>query len=124
VVVFRGRIRPDEQGETIAAMAYEHYAGMAEKQMAQIVDRAAVRWPLLAVAVEHRVGEVAVDDDAVVVAVGAGHRAEAFEACRWIIDEVKRVVPIWKRSDAGPGLPDPSAFATAASTIRPASEET
>jgi molybdopterin synthase catalytic subunit len=103
ICVFKGNIRPQEGDRTIGSMTYAHYEGMAQKVLRQIADDAAARWPLLAIAVEHRVGEIPVGESAVIVAVGAGHRAEAFEACRHIIETIKQKLPVWKASDAGPG---------------------
>jgi len=103
IVAFRGIIRPVEEGQEIGEMAYEHYPGMAERELSRLADQAAARWPVLAIAIEHRVGPVPVGHDAVVVAVSTPHRAEAFAACAWLMDAIKQTVPIWKRSALGPG---------------------
>jgi len=95
-VTFSGIVRETEGDARIPHLDYEHYAGMAEKEMAKLVAEARRRWPLRAVAVVHRIGPVRVGEASVIVAVGAGHRAEAFEAARFLIDELKKSVPIWK----------------------------
>jgi molybdopterin synthase catalytic subunit len=106
VCVFKGNIRPLENGQRIESMEYEHYAGMAERELERVAREAAATPGVLAVAVEHRVGAIPVGEAAVMIAVGAAHRAESFEACRQVIEAIKQRVPIWKRSDAGPGRSD------------------
>jgi molybdopterin synthase catalytic subunit len=76
---------------------------MAEREMQKIVDEAERRWPGTRVAVAHRVGHLEIGDLAVVVSAAAPHRAEAFEACRFAIDTLKRTVPIWKKEVAASG---------------------
>lgn len=98
VVTFSGVVRPTEGDRTIPALDYEAYATMAGGQMRALVAEARSRWPLARVGLEHRVGRVPAGRASVLVAVGAGHRAEAFEAARWLIDELKAKVPIWKRA--------------------------
>ena len=75
---------------------YEAYGPMAESECARIVRESETRWPVR-VALQHRIGRLGVGDTAVVVAAAGAHRAEAFEACRYVIEELKRRVPIWKR---------------------------
>ena len=75
---------------------------MAEEVLRQIAEEAAAKWPLQGVAIEHGVGDLRVGDVTVVVACSAPHRDDAFEACRYAIDEVKRRAPIWKK-ESGPG---------------------
>lgn len=96
LVTFSGIVRAGEGTTTISHLDYEHYPGMAEKEIARLVGAARGRWPLRRVGVAHRVGPVAVAEPSVIVAVSAGHRAEAFEAARFLIDELKKSVPIWK----------------------------
>jgi molybdopterin synthase catalytic subunit len=96
VVTFSGVVRPTEGDRTIARLDYEHYEEMATREMDKLVDEAARRWPLHRVGLEHRVGAVGAGESSVLVVVGAGHRAEAFEAARFLIDELKKSVPIWK----------------------------
>ena len=104
VVSFVGLMRDLNQGDPVAAMTLEHYPGMTEKALAQIVGEALERWDLLAVRVVHRVGEVRPQDPIVVVAVAAAHRGEAFRACEFVIDYLKTRAPFWKkerREDGG-----------------------
>jgi molybdopterin synthase catalytic subunit len=96
VVTFLGHVRNHHGGRTVQRLEYSAYAPMAEAACAEIVREAAERWPV-SVELRHRTGELAIGEVAVAVAVAGDHREEAFEACRWIIDEVKRRVPIWKR---------------------------
>jgi molybdopterin synthase catalytic subunit len=76
---------------------------MAEREMQRIADAAAERWPGTRVAIAHRAGHLEIGDLAVVIAVAAPHRAEAFEACRYAIDTLKETVPIWKKEVATDG---------------------
>lgn len=96
IVTFSGTVRAGEDGRTISHLAYEHYEGMAQQQMRRLLEEAALRWPILAAALHHRTGPVPVGEASVIVAVAASHRAEAFEAARFLIDELKARVPIWK----------------------------
>jgi molybdopterin synthase catalytic subunit len=102
VVSFVGVVRDHHAGRAVVRLEYSAYEPMAETECARIVAEAGERWPVT-VAVEHRVGMLAVGDAAVVVAVAGAHREEAFEACRWAIEEVKRRVPIWKREEYADG---------------------
>lgn len=95
-VVFTGCVRGDEDGRAIDRLDYERYEGMAEKELRRIAEEAAKRWALIDARIVHRIGPVPVGEESVVVAVGSGHRAEAFEAARYLIDELKRRAPIWK----------------------------
>ena len=96
LVTFSGIVRSREGEETIGHLDYEHYGDMARQEIEKVIARAREKWPLRRLAVVHRVGAVNVGESSVVVAVSAGHRAEAFEAARFLIDELKVSVPIWK----------------------------
>lgn len=96
VVTFSGVVRAGENGARIGWLDYECYPAMAEKEARAIVEEAARRWALRGAVVLHRTGRVPAGEASVVVAVAAGHRAEAFEAARYLIDELKKRVPIWK----------------------------
>lgn len=93
VVVFLGSVRADEG---VAALDYEVYVPMAEKLLAELADRAKKTFGVLEVSVVHRLGRVPLGGDSVVIAASAAHRRQAFDACAWIMDEVKHIVPIWK----------------------------
>ncbi len=98
VVLFLGTARDHSPGKTgITHLEYEAYPEMVEAKLTEVVNDAVTRWDLQAVVVEHRVGMVAVGDPSVAVAVAAGHRDEAFAAGRFLIDELKSRVPIWKK---------------------------
>jgi molybdopterin synthase catalytic subunit len=102
--VFIGVVRDHNSGQSITLLEYEAYPSMAEKEMARIVSEIAAEIPGVRLAVLHRVGKLAVGDAAVVCAASAPHRAEAFRACRLLIDRIKERVPVWKR-EHGPGGP-------------------
>jgi molybdopterin synthase catalytic subunit len=97
VNVFIGTTRNHSNGKSVVKLEYEAYNPMALKKMEQIRKEAHERWDVHNVALVHRIGEVAVGEASVVIAVSSSHRHEAFEACRYIIDRLKAVVPIWKR---------------------------
>lgn len=95
IAIFVGTVRDHDGGRDVAGLGYSAHAS-AEEQLAAVTDRVARAHGVLAAAATHRVGELAVGDLAVVVAVAAAHRAEALTACRALIDELKATVPIWK----------------------------
>lgn len=94
---FSGVVRGSEDEQPIAAIEYECFRPMAEHQFHQLFDEAEKRWPLESIRLVHRIGVVKVNESSLWVEVIAPHRGEAFAACQWLIDEMKRVVPIWKR---------------------------
>jgi molybdopterin synthase catalytic subunit len=96
VVCFLGLVRALEGNQTVAGLDYEVFTRMAEHQFGRILDQVARRWPVASVRLHHRVGMVPVNEPSLWVEVVAPHRAEAFAACEFVIDEMKRVVPIWK----------------------------
>ena len=95
--VFVGTVRNQTQQKRVVRLEYEAYEPMALKKIQELVDEVRRRWPVERVAVVHRVGVLDIGEAAVVIAVSTPHRAEAFEACRWLIDTLKEVVPIWKK---------------------------
>ena len=97
VVCFLGVVREQEQGETIRALDYEAFERMAQHQFNLLFDEIEKRWPVESVRLVHRLGVVKVNEPSLWVEVIAPHREEAFAACQWLIDEMKRVVPIWKK---------------------------
>lgn len=98
VICFSGVVRGVEDGAPISAINYEAFREMAEHQFHRLFDQLAGRWPMVAsVRLVHRLGVVRASEPSLWVEVAAPHRAEAFAACQWLIDEMKRVVPIWKR---------------------------
>jgi molybdopterin synthase catalytic subunit len=96
-VYFSGVVRGSEEGAPIAAIDYEAFGKMAEHQFNLIFDEMEKRWPVESVRLIHRLGVVKVNEASLWVEIIAPHRGEAFAACQWLIDEMKRVVPIWKR---------------------------
>jgi molybdopterin synthase catalytic subunit len=101
VVVFLGTVRSENEGRAVSHLEYEAYAPMAEKEMRRIGEEIRERWPVAAVAMRHRIGRLEVGETAVIIAVSAPHRAEAFAACQYAIDRLKEVVPIWKKRPGG-----------------------
>jgi len=103
VALFLGTVR-DLTGEFVTvALDYEAYGPMAEKKLAEIEAEVRRRWPVGGVALVHRLGRLAVGEVSVAVAVSCPHRAEAFDACRFAVDTLKELVPIWKRENAPDG---------------------
>ena len=103
VVLFLGTVR-DLTGERMTvALDYEAYPAMAEKKMAEIEKETRARWPVGAMVMEHRLGHLEVGDISVAVAVSCPHRGQAFEACRYAIDRLKELVPIWKKENWADG---------------------
>jgi len=103
VVVFLGTVRSHSRGKRIIRLEYEAYAEMAETKMREIGDRLVREHGPLRIAIHHRVGDLAVGDVAVIVATAAPHRDAAFVAARAAIDELKSIVPIWKKEHAEDG---------------------
>jgi molybdopterin synthase catalytic subunit len=97
VVYFLGVVRGTEEDASISAIEYEAFRKMAEHQFNLIFDEVENRWPVESVRLVHRLGLVKVNEPSLWVEVIAPHRGEALAACQWLIDEMKRVVPIWKK---------------------------
>jgi len=111
VVTFRGLVRNHHAGRDVVSLGYTAYGEMADRLCGEIIRAAEARWDVRA-AVLHRLGELAIGEVAVAVAVAAPHRDVAFDACRWIIDELKARVPIWKHeryADGSSAWVDPTA---------------
>ena len=97
VIYFLGVVREAESAEKISAIDYETFQKMAEHQFNLLFDEMEKRWPIESVHLVHRLGIVKVGEPSLWVEIVAPHRGEAFAACQWLIDEMKRVVPIWKK---------------------------
>ncbi len=97
VVTFTGVVRSLSRGKRVTRLDYEAYDSMAEKQLSRIGNEVAEKWPGARAAVVHRSGSLLPGELAVVIAVAAPHRAEAFDACRHVIERLKQDVPIWKK---------------------------
>lgn len=97
VVYFLGVVRGTEEQKRIEAIEYEAFERMVEHQFNRLFDQLEKRWPVDSVRLVHRIGVVKVNEPSLWVEVVAPHRGEAFAACQWLIDEMKRVAPIWKK---------------------------
>jgi MoaE-MoaD fusion protein len=97
IAVFLGTARDLSKGKEIDRLEFEHYPGMAEKQL-ELIRREALRtYDIIEVGIVHRVGTIGISENIVLIVVGAEHRQDAFTACRWCIDELKQITPIWKK---------------------------
>jgi len=103
-VTFEGRVRNHAEGQTVVGLEYEAFPEMALSQGEALVQEAIERFGLMEARVIHRVGQLAIGDTAVVVQTASAHRREAFEACEWIMDQIKWRVPIWKRETYTSGV--------------------
>jgi len=112
VVTFIGKVRDFNQGEAITGLSLEHYPGMTEKSLEEIVVQACERWPLLQTRVIHRVGDLDLGDQIVFVGVSSAHRGAAFQACEFIMDYLKTRAPFWKKEQT----PDESRWVDARET--------
>ncbi|WHZ22282.1 MAG: Molybdopterin synthase catalytic subunit MoaE [Nitrospira sp.] len=96
IAIFLGTARDRSKGKDVDGITFEHYEGMAQKKLREIRERALKDFEVIEVLVLHRYGEIGIGDNIVLIIVGAEHRAEAFRACKWAIDELKQITPIWK----------------------------
>jgi len=101
-VLFDGVVRDHAEGKSVESIFYDAYRPMAEKEMAKIVGAVSREFDGVAIAVVHRLGLLRVGDSSIVIVCASPHRAEAFAACRAMIDRIKESVPIWKK-ERGPG---------------------
>ena len=97
VVTFLGLVRNHNQGRTVAYLEYEAFAPLALKTFVRISDETRSRWPGVRVALHHRVGRLEIGEASVAIAAAAPHRSDAYAACRYVIERVKQIAPIWKR---------------------------
>jgi molybdopterin synthase catalytic subunit len=97
VSTFIGATRDNNEGRSIISLDYEAYPGMAEQEMEKLGGEAAEKWEITRMAIVHRIGNVPIGEASVIIAVSAPHRDDAFKACRYAIDELKKRVPIWKK---------------------------
>jgi molybdopterin synthase catalytic subunit len=103
VVLFVGTTREFTAGRQTSSLEYECYPEMAEKKLAELLDNASQRWPLIQATIVHRLGHLEPGEASVAVAVSTAHRREAFEAAQWIMDQLKEIVPIWKKENWSDG---------------------
>ncbi len=97
MTTFVGATRNTNDGRQVIRLEYECYAGMAEKEMVKIATEVLTRWPVIKIAMIHRLGRVDIGEASVAIAVSSGHRHAAFEACHYAINQLKEIVPIWKK---------------------------
>ena len=97
IATFIGTTRNHNDGRKVIALDYDGYPEMAEKELARIGEVARKQWEISRMAIVHRLGPVQITESSVMIAVSSGHRAAAFAACRFAIEEIKRTVPIWKK---------------------------
>ena len=97
VTVFAGLVRATHQGRAVRYLEYEAYTALALKTFEQIAAEAAETWPGVVLGMHHRTGRLEIGEASIVIAAGSAHRAPSFEVCRYAIERVKQIVPIWKR---------------------------
>ena len=97
VVVFEGVVRNNTRGRRTLYLDYEAYESMALKQMQALADQSLINFKIRGAVIIHRVGKMEIGETSVLIVVASAHRAAAFDACRWLIDTLKRTVPIWKK---------------------------
>lgn len=97
VDVFVGTVRDHFEGKAVTAIDYQGYPEMAEKVLQQIIEEVFEKWSVNRAAVQHRLGLLHLKDASVIIAVSTAHRKEAFEACRHIIEQIKKDLPVWKK---------------------------
>jgi molybdopterin synthase catalytic subunit len=97
VAVFIGNVRGENLGRRVVELHYEAYVPLALATFGTIAAEVGESWPGVRIAIRHRVGRIAVGDASIVIAAASPHRAEAFQACRYVIERVKQIAPIWKR---------------------------
>jgi molybdopterin synthase catalytic subunit len=103
IVSFVGQVRDINEGSGVSSLTLEHYPGMTEKALEEIVDQARQRWDIFDALVIHRVGTLKPEDQIVLVVVSGAHRGEAFAACEFIMDYLKTEAPFWKKEKTPAG---------------------
>ncbi len=101
--VFLGTVRRSREDGDVAAIEYTAYEAMADAELDRIEAEAAARWPQARILLRHRVGTVPLGEASLAVVAAAPHRADAFAACRWVVEEIKRRAPIWKKEHFASG---------------------
>jgi len=103
VVIFDGIVRNESRGRRTIHLDYEAYEVMAVRQMRELANQARGRFGVRQVTIVHRLGRLEIGETSILIVVASGHRSEAFEACRWLIDNIKKTVPIWKKETFADG---------------------
>ena len=96
IAIFLGTARDRSKGKDVDGITFEHYEGMAQKKLREIRERGLKDFGIIELLILHCYGEIGIGDNIVLIIAGAEHRAEAFQACKWAIDELKQITPIWK----------------------------
>ncbi len=96
IATFLGIARDRSRGRDVDGITFEHYEGMAQKKLHEIRERALNDFDILELLIIHRYGEIGIGENIVLIIAGAEHRGDAFRACKWAIDELKQITPIWK----------------------------
>ncbi len=96
IATFLGTARDRSQGRDVSRITFEHYEGMAQKKLREIRERALQDFDIIEALILHRFGAIDIGENIVLIVIGAEHRADAFKACKWCIDELKQITPIWK----------------------------
>ena len=96
IATFLGTARDRSQGRDVSSITFEHYEGMAQKKLREILERALQDFNIIEELILHSHGEISIGENIVLIVIGAEHRADAFKACKWCIDELKQITPIWK----------------------------
>jgi molybdopterin synthase catalytic subunit len=96
VTSFSGLVRAENQGRRVSYLEYEAYEPLAVRALQRIIDEARDAWPEVTVGVHHRVGRLRLGEASIIIAAASPHRADAFAACRYTIERVKQIVPVWK----------------------------
>jgi molybdopterin synthase catalytic subunit len=97
IATFDGRVRDTSDGRSVTHLVYEAYESMALLELDKLARSARDQWALEGVSIVHRIGRLEIEETSVFIAVSAAHRADAFAACRYLIDSIKQTVPIWKK---------------------------
>ncbi|MBI2648927.1 MAG: molybdenum cofactor biosynthesis protein MoaE [Thaumarchaeota archaeon] len=103
VALFLGTVRDHGEAGKVVELDYQSYVGLAERKLLEIEKEVLRKWPVKKIRIVHRIGRLRLGEVSVAVALSTPHRAEAFEACRYAIDRIKRDVPIWKRETLAGG---------------------
>lgn len=103
IAIFLGTARDYSKGKDISSLSFEHYPGMAEKKLNEIREKAIKDFGVIEVSIVHRVGKIGIGENIVLIVAAAEHRKEAFKACEFAIDELKRITPIWKKETTTSG---------------------
>jgi molybdopterin synthase catalytic subunit len=103
IAIFLGTARDFSRGKEIKKLVFEHYPDMAVKKLEELREKALEKFDIIEVSILHRTGEIEIGENIVLIIVAAEHRKDAFSACTWLIDELKKAVPIWKKEITSDG---------------------